>query len=61
MPMRRRQKHVTGYVRFPIDDPEWDFSAEGGVFDRAMVLDDRNHANGVCWSAGWSAPAARSR
>ncbi len=49
MPMRRREKHVTGYVRFPIDDPEWNFSAEGGMFVRAMVLDDRNHANGVCW------------
>ena len=37
MPMRRREKQVTGYVRFPVDDPAWKFSAEGGMFVRAMV------------------------
>ena len=41
MPMRRRKKHVTGCVRFPVDDPAWRFSAEGGMFVRAMVpIDD---------------------
>lgn len=37
MPMRRREKHVTGYVRFPVDDPAWEFSREGGMFVRLMV------------------------
>ena len=37
MPMRRRATHVTGCVRFPIDDRTWKFSAEGGMFVRVMV------------------------
>ena len=34
--MRRREKHVTGEVRFPIDDPKYTFNPEGGTFVRVM-------------------------
>ena len=37
MPMRPREKHVTGFVKFPVDDPTWRFSAEGGMFVRVVV------------------------
>ena len=49
MPMRRREKHVTGWVRFPVEDPQWEFSREGGMFVRLMVIDGRNHKEEHCW------------
>ena len=49
MPMRRREKHVSGWVRFPTDDPAWRFSAEGGMFVRVMVVDGRDHKANQCW------------
>ena len=39
MPMRRRESHVTGAVKFPVDDPRYSHSHEGGMFVRAMVME----------------------
>ena len=39
MPIRRRETHVTGAVRFPVDDPEHENTSEGGMFVRAMVAE----------------------
>ena len=49
MPMRRREKYVNGWVRFPVDDPRWVFSPEGGMFVRVMVLDEQNESRDDGW------------
>ena len=54
MPMRRREKHITGAVKFPVDDPRFENTKEGGMFVRAMVTEpnprcDYNRHNETCW------------
>ena len=39
MPMRRREKFVTGLVNFPVDSGDYEHSKEGGMFVRVMVLE----------------------
>ena len=39
MPMRRREKFVTGLVNFPVDSPDYENTKEGGMFVRVMVLE----------------------
>ena len=39
MPIRRRETHVTGAVRFPVGNPEYRNSGEGGMFVRVMVTE----------------------
>ena len=34
---RRRSKTVSGHVAFPVDDPEYEYFAEGGLFVRLVV------------------------
>ena len=54
MPMRRREKHVTGEVRFPIDDPKYTFNPEGGTFVRVMVTEPNpRDSNDQYWKTCW--------
>lgn len=43
--MNRRSSAVTGYVNFPIDDPNYTNSREGGMFVRLVVM-DKSMGNG---------------
>lgn len=40
--MNRRSTEVTGYVNFPVNDPSWEFTGEGGMFVRLVVEDVEN-------------------
>ena len=46
MPIRRRRTHVTGEVKFPVDDPRWKHRDEGGMFVRVMVTEKAARADG---------------
>lgn len=35
--MNRRTKKMRGYVNFPVNDPKWKFTSEGGMFVRVVV------------------------
>lgn len=39
--MQRRSSAVSGYVRFPVDDPAWRNSMEGGMVVKLVVCDIR--------------------
>lgn len=44
----RRSKQVRGFVDFPINDPAYKNSNEGGMFVRLVVDDPNNDPWGVC-------------
>jgi hypothetical protein len=43
MNMNRRSKEVRGYVNFPVDDPSWEYTGEGGMFVRLIVLEGNDY------------------
>lgn len=47
--MNRRSTAVSGMVNFPINDPQWTSSGEGGMFVRLLVVDP----SGIGDSAEW--------
>ncbi len=48
--MQRRSAVVSGWVKFPVDDPAWKNSHEGGMFVKLVVCDNREFDDqfGVC-------------
>lgn len=48
--MRRRTSAVSGWVNFPIEDPAWKCSKEGGMVVKLVVCDTREFDDqfGVC-------------
>lgn len=48
MRMRRRSKAVEGWVRFPVDDPRYKNSGEGGMFVRLVVAPHRKDTPICC-------------
>lgn len=53
MIMNRRSSAVSGEVRFPVDDPNWMNSEEGGMVVKLVVCDNRDFDNqfGICCGA----------
>jgi hypothetical protein len=39
--MKRRSTHVSGWVNFPVDDPSWKNTNEGGMVVKLVVCDNR--------------------
>lgn len=52
--MQRRSTAVSGWVNFPVADPEWVNSGEGGTVVKLVVCDNRDPAErfGLCFGAG---------
>ena len=48
MGMERRSNVVRGHVEFPVDDPSYENTMEGGMFVRLVVLDDEDDTDLVC-------------
>jgi hypothetical protein len=48
--MNRRSKDRNGWVNFPVDDPKWSSTNEGGMFVKLVVCDDREFDEqfGIC-------------
>lgn len=48
--MQRRSNATSGWVRFPVDDPAWKSSGEGGMLVKLVVCDNREFGEqfGVC-------------
>ena len=48
--MNRRSTDKNGVVNFPVDDPSWHNSREGGMFVKLVVCDDRefDEQYGIC-------------
>lgn len=51
--MERRSNAMSGYVKFPVDDPIWKNTNEGGMVVKLAVCDNRDIENqfGVCSGA----------
>ncbi len=45
---RRRTKEVQGCINFPIDDPKYRCTGEGGMFVRLVVLAEEDGSDVVC-------------
>lgn len=48
--MNRRSTDMNGWVNFPVNDPNWQNTKEGGMFVKLVVCDDREFDErfGVC-------------
>lgn len=48
--MKRRSNNKNGWVNFPVDDPSWHNTQEGGLFVKLVVCDDREYNDrfGIC-------------
>ena len=48
--MNRRSTEKNGWVNFPVNDPSWQNTREGGMFVKLVVCDDREFDDkfGVC-------------
>lgn len=48
--MNRRSNDKNGWVNFPVDDPSWYNTKEGGIFVKLVVCDDREYDErfGLC-------------
>lgn len=48
--MNRRSNEKNGWVNFPVNDPSWQNTKEGGMFVKLVVCDDRDFDDqfGVC-------------
>lgn len=54
--MQRRSTAITGWVNFPVNDPQWANSMEGGMVVKLVVCDNRDFDDqfGVCCGASVS-------
>jgi hypothetical protein len=52
-PMQRRTKEISGCVNFPVNDPSWENSKEGGMVVKLVVADNREFDDqfGMCCGA----------
>lgn len=50
---RRRTKAVSGHVAFPVDDPEYEYFAEGGLFVR-LVVEPKDDEDLLVCAGGWN-------
>lgn len=46
----RRSTHKNGWVNFPVDNPDWQNTKEGGMFVKLVVCDNRKYNDkfGIC-------------
>ena len=51
--MKRRSTETSGWVRFPIDDPAWSHTREGGTVVKLVVCDDRDEDGFALCSGAW--------
>lgn len=51
--MQRRSNTISGWVNFPVDNPDWENSGEGGMVVKLVVCDNRDFDNqfGMCFGA----------
>lgn len=52
--MQRRSTAVTGWVNFPVNDPQWVNSMEGGMVVKLVVCDNREFDNQFAVCCGGS-------
>lgn len=46
--MKRHSSKVRGFVKFPVDDPEYQNSGEGGMLVRLAVLEKGRYGWPLC-------------